>query len=111
MTTAEHEAAARRGREAALAAMAGVEPPTTVSVTLDRGGGLDGREHIAWCLTCQRPHPERCTCGNPGDGLVEDSIDAMSDVAALIAESRERLAFYADAAAGMVDVEVKGERL
>ena len=75
----------------ALEAMAASSPPSTVSVTLDIGGGR--REHIDWCLKHQVP-VARCACPD----LVEDLVDCLTGVAASIAGCRERLARVAEVA-------------
>lgn len=54
--------AAVAAHKAAVDAVAQIKASPTTSVTLDRGGGLDGRIHIDWCLRCQRPL-SRCSCG------------------------------------------------
>lgn len=105
--TPAQRAAAERGTADARAACGGIADVTTISVTLDRGGGLDGRIHIGWCLLCQRP-TERCACGHeadPADYLVEDAIDAMVSVATVIAGARHQLELAAAALPDLVDVD------
>lgn len=55
------QAAWTAGATAAHSAVAQVAIPTTTTLTLDRGGGLDGRITFAWCLTHQAPL-DRCPC-------------------------------------------------
>lgn len=101
-------AAYDRGAERARTDCADVADPTTMSVTLDRGGGLDGRIHIAWCLIHQTP-TDRCACGAPE--VVEDADEVeVETVAELIARTREQLDIYATAVTPIADV-VAGDRL
>lgn len=81
------------GAARALHDLTDLAVPTTVSVTLDQGGGH--RTHIDWCLHHQLP-ARRCPCGAPVGH--EDVDDVLTDVATVIAETRDGLTRFADAA-------------
>lgn len=96
--TASQRAAWDRGRARSTAAMAACVAPTVASVSLDRRAGGGERQHIGWCLTCQQPYPQRCTCGNVDPlAVIEHVEDALDSVADVIAATRDDLSRFTDA--------------
>lgn len=96
--TGSQLAAWERGAAQAAVDCAAAPTPTTISVSIDVGGGQ--RRHIDWCLEHQFP-VDRCGCepATPADIDVE-----LDTVAELLSATRHQLDLYIDATAAIIDV-------